>query len=142
MGATYGFAAGMTMARGGAAHLLVEGIVDSPQLAAAMGAARAAMESYSREGIPAAELERARARLLARHAVSLTTSAAWVDALLEARGLGWDASAVARGPDFLRAVTPADLQEEFAGCVERLVVGVTADEGVARSAVQTAFSGN
>jgi zinc protease len=132
MGATYGFHAGTSLARGGAAHLLVEGVVEGPQLKASLVAARGALEGYAREGVPTAELERARARLLARHAVSLVTSADWVDALLEARMLDWDAAAVTRRPELLQAVTPADLQKEFAGCAGRLVVGLMGDQGAVR----------
>jgi len=139
MGATYGFHTQVSMARGGAAHLLMEGVVDSSQLGASMAAARAALVAYGKEGVPAAEVESARSRLLSEQAVSLTTSGDWVAALLNARVLGWDAEAVSRRPALLQAVTPADLQKEFAACSERLVVGVTGDEGQARTAAQAAF---
>jgi zinc protease len=139
MGATYGFYTQVSMARGGAAHLLLEGVVDAPQLGAAMTAVRTALTAYAKEGVPEAEVEGARGRLLAEQAVSLTTSRDWVGALLNARVLGWDAEAVTRRPALLQAVTPADLQKEFAGCSERLVVGVVGDEAQARAAVQAAF---
>jgi zinc protease len=139
MGATYGFDSQVSMARGGAAHLLVEGVVETPQLGASMAAARAALESYAKEGVSAAELESVRTQLLAEHAVGLTTSRAWVEQLLNARVLGWEAEAVTRRPMLLQAVTAEDLRKEFAACVERLVVGVTGDEGAARSASQAAF---
>lgn len=139
MGATYGFHTQVSMARGGAAHLMMEGVVDAPRIGASMAAARAALAAYGQEGVPAAEVESARSRLLASQAVLLTTSGDWVYALLNARVLGWDAEAVTRRPTLLQAVTPADLQKEFAACSERLVVGVTGDEGQARTAAQTAF---
>jgi zinc protease len=132
MGASYGFHAGTSLARGGAAHLLVEGVVDAAQLKATLAVASGTLEGYARDGVPAPELERARARLLARHAVALTTSEEWVDALLEARVLGWEAEAVTRRPELLQAVTSADLQKEFAGCAGRLVVNLMADEGAVR----------
>ncbi|MFL5347386.1 MAG: M16 family metallopeptidase [Hyalangium sp.] len=139
MGATYGFQTRVSMARGGAAHLLLEGVVDSAQLAPAMTAARAALTSYAQQGVPVKELESARSRLLAEQAVALTSSGDWVEALLDARVLGWDATAVTGRPGFLQAVSPADLQKEFAACAERLVVGVTGEEGQARTAFQAAF---
>ncbi len=139
MGATYGFHTQVSMARGGAAHLLLEGVVDASQLGAAMTAVRTALTAYARDGVPAAEVESARGRLLAEQAVSLTTSADWVSAVLNARMLGWDAEAVTRRPALLQAVSPADLQKEFAACSQRLVVGVIGDEALARKAAQTAF---
>jgi zinc protease len=139
MGATYGFYTQVSMARGGAAHLLLEGVVDAPQLAAAMTAVRTALTAYATDGVPAVEVESARGRLLAEQAVSLTTSRSWVGALLNARVLGWDAEAVTRRPALLQAVSPTDLQKEFAACSQRLVVGVIGDESVARTAAQAAF---
>jgi zinc protease len=139
MGATYGFGTQVSMARGGASHLLLEGVVDAAQLGPSMAAVRAALMAYAQEGIPAAELERARARLLSEHAVGLNTSRDWVVALLNARVLGWSAEAITGRPALLQAVTSADLQKEFAGCAERLVVGVIGDEGAARTAAQTVF---
>ncbi|KFE70788.1 M16 family metallopeptidase [Hyalangium minutum] len=139
MGATYGFHTQVSMARGGAAHLLMEGVVEASQIEASMSAARGALAAYGQGGVPGAEVESARSRLLASQAVFLTTSGDWVYALLNARVLGWDAEAVTRRPALLQAVTPADLQKEFAACSERLVVGVTGDEGAARTAVQAAF---
>jgi zinc protease len=62
-----------------------------------------------------------------------------VDALLNARVLGWEAEAVTRRPALLQAVTPEALQKEFAACSERLVVGVVGDEGQVRAAAQTAL---
>jgi len=139
MGATYGFYAQVSMARGGAAHLQLEGVVDAPQLGAAMTAVRTAMTAYAKDGVPAVEVESARSRLLADQAVSLTTSRSWVGALLNVRVLGWDAEAVSRRPALLQAVSPEDLQKEFSACSQRLVVGVIGDESVARTAVQAAF---
>ena len=139
MGATYGFYTQVSMARGGAAHLGLAGVVDAQQLGAAMTAVRTALTAYAKDGVPAAELESARSRLLAEQAVSLTTSRAWVGALLNARVLGWDADAVTRRPALLQAVSPADLQNEFAACTQRIVVGVIGDESVAKTAVQAAF---
>ncbi len=139
MGATYGFHTQVSMARGGAAHLLLQGVVDAPQLGAAMTAVRTALTGYARDGVPAAEVESARGRLLAEQAVSLTTSGDWVSAVLNARMLGWDAEAVTRRPALLQAVSPADLQKEFAACSQRLVVGVIGDETLARTAAQAAF---
>ena len=140
MGATYGFYAGVSMSAGGAANLLLEDVVDLPQLGASMAAGREVLAAYALEGVSATELERARSRLLADHAVSLVTSADWVDALLKARVMGWSPEAVTQRPALLQAVTSAELQKEFAGCVERLVVGVIGDEGKARTAAQAAFS--
>lgn len=137
MGATYGFFANATLARGGAAHLLVEGIVDAPKLGAVLKATREVLATYGREGVPAAELERARSRLLARHAVALNTSHDWVDALLDARVQGWDAASVSRKPELLGAVTAADLQKAFTDCAGRLVMGLIGDEQVARTALST-----
>ncbi|WP_224241153.1 M16 family metallopeptidase [Hyalangium gracile] len=139
MGATYGFHTQVSMARGGAAHLLLEGVVDAPQLGATMTAVRSALLTYARDGVPAAELESARSGLLAEQAVGLTTSGAWVNALLNARVLGWDVAAVTGRPALLQAVSEAELRKEFAGCAERLVVGVIGDEGQARAAAQAAF---
>jgi zinc protease len=139
MGATYGFYTQVSMARGGAAHLLMEGVVDAAQLGPSMAAARAALVAYAKEGVPAAEVESARSRLLAEQAVALTSSRDWVAALLNARVLGWEAEAVTRRPALLQAVTSADLQKQFAACAERLVVGIVGDEAQARTAVQSAF---
>jgi zinc protease len=139
MGATYGFHTQVSMARGGAAHLLLEGVVDGPQLGASMTAVRSALTAYAKEGVPPVDLESARSRLLAEQSVALTSAGDWADALLNARVLGWDPAAVAGRPGLLQAVTAADLQKEFAACSERLVVAVTGDEAQARTAVQAAF---
>jgi zinc protease len=140
LGGTYGFNTQVSMARGGAAHLLVEGVVDAPQLGASLLEVHGALTAYARQGVPAAEFERARARLLARDAVALNTSRSWVNALLRARVLGWDAEIVTGWSALLQTVTAADLQKEFATCAERLVVGITGDKTVAQAAAQAAFA--
>ncbi|MCP3140287.1 insulinase family protein [Pyxidicoccus sp. QH1ED-7-1] len=134
-GATYGFHASTWLARGGAAHLLVEGVVDAPRVAEGLGSVKQALAAFAKEVTPE-QLEDARARLLARQSVSFLTSAHWVDALLEARVQGFQPDAVARRPAHVQAVTADALRREFAGCLERLVVGITADEGQARPALQ------
>jgi zinc protease len=139
MGATYGFQTYVSMARGGAAHLLVEGVVDSQHLGSSMSAAREALAAYAQGGVPEAELEAARGRLIAEHAVSLTTSGAWMNALLDTSVLGWDGDMVTRRPALLQSVSSEALRQQFAGCLERMVVGVIGDEGQARTAAQAVF---
>jgi zinc protease len=139
MGASYGFQTQVSMARGGAAHLMLEGVVDGSQLGASMTAVRAALMAYAKDGVPAVELENARSRLLAEQAVALTTSTEWVGAVLNARVLGWEAASVTSRPGLLQAVTSEELRKDFATCAERLVVGVIGDEGLARTAAQEAF---
>jgi zinc protease len=139
MGATYGFQTQVSMMRGGAAHLLLRGVVDASRLEAAMTAVRATLAAYAHEGVPAAEVERARGRLLAEQAVSVTTSGDWVNMLLNVRVLGWGVDALTLRPQRLQAVTPAEFQKEFAACAERLVVGITGDPGQAQAAAQAAF---
>lgn len=138
-GATYGFAASTQLQRGGAAHLLVQGVVDAPQLGTALSSAREALEGYASAGIPAAELERARSRLLAAQSVSLLTSGDWVEELLRVRRLGWDADALARRPALLQAVTAEALQKSFQGCVQHFVIGVIGDPAQSKTALSTAF---
>ncbi len=135
-GATYGFSASASLARGGAAHLWLASVVDASRMGDAVATVHQTLAAYAREGVPTAELERARARLLAQEAVAFVPASAWVDALLEARMLGFPPEAVARRPDHLRAVTAAQLQQDFAGCLERLVVGLTGDEAQARASLQ------
>ncbi len=134
-GATYGFHARTWLGRGGAAHLLLEGAVDAQRMGEGIGTVRQTIASFAKD-VPAKELERARARLLARQAISFISSEAWVNALLTARVRGFEAAAVTRRPALLQAVTAEALRQDFDGCFNRLVVSVTADEGLARSAIQ------
>jgi zinc protease len=136
MGATYGFQVGTWMARGGAAHLQVEGMVARQHLETSISTIREALTDYAQRGVPAAELEAARGRLLAEHTVRLTTSGAWVDALLDTGVMGWQPDALTRRPVFLQAVASEALRQEFAGCLERMVVGIVGDEAQARSVLQ------
>jgi zinc protease len=136
MGATYGFQVGTWMARGGAAHLQVEGMVARQHLETSISTIREALTDYAQRGVPAAELEAARGRLLAEHTVRLTTSGAWVDALLDTGVMGWQPDALTRRPVFLQAVASEALRQEFVGCLERMVVGIVGDEAQARSVLQ------
>jgi zinc protease len=137
MGATYGFQVGTWMARGGAAHLQIYGMVARQHLETSLGTIREALTDYAQRGVPEAELEAARGRMLAEHTVRLTTSGAWVDALLDAGVMGWQPQALTRRPVFLQTVAPEALRQEFAGCLERMVVGIVGDESQARSVLQT-----
>ncbi|AGC47325.1 M16 family peptidase [Myxococcus stipitatus DSM 14675] len=134
-GASYGFSARSWLGRGGAAHLIVEGMVDSPRLAETTRGIQTAFTTLSQKLEPA-EVERARARLLARQAVSLISSEAWVEALLEARVRGFSPESLAQRPAHLQAVTAEALKEEFSGCMKRWVVGVVADESQTRATFQ------
>jgi zinc protease len=136
MGATYGFQVGTWMARGGAAHLQIEGMVARQHLETSLSTIRAALTDYAQRGVPEAELEAARGRLLAEHTVRLTTSDAWVNALLDTGVMGWQPEALTRRPVFLQAVASEALRQEFSGCLERMVVGIVGDEAQARSALQ------
>lgn len=134
-GASYGFYARTWLARGGAAHLQVAGVVDVQQLGASVKSVHDSISRFAKE-ISAADLEQARSRLLAQQAVSYITSEAWVEALLDARMLGFPAESLAQKPALLQAVTAEALRKEFAGCQERLVLGITADEGRVRTELQ------
>ncbi|MBZ4416858.1 pitrilysin family protein [Myxococcus sp. RHSTA-1-4] len=134
-GATYGFHVSPWLARGGAAHLMMQGMVDAARLDESVGFVRKTLGSYAKE-ISSEDLEQARTRLLARQAVSFISTDAWVDALLDARVRGFSHEAVARRPAHIQAVTAEALRQEFAGCLQRLVVSVTADEGRARATLQ------
>ncbi|WXH31658.1 hypothetical protein WA016_05634 [Myxococcus stipitatus] len=134
-GASYGFSSQAWLGRGGAAHLLVEGVVDSQRLAESTRGVQAAFTALAQKVDPA-ELERARARLLARQAVSFISSEAWVEALLTARVRGFSPESLAQRPAYLQAVTAESLKEEFGGCLKRWVVGVVADEGQTRATFQ------
>lgn len=135
-GATYGFAAWVSMSRGGAAHLQVQGAVDMLELRGTVAALQQQLAAYAKDGVPAPEVERARARLLAEDAVRFTSTEDWGNELLDARMLGFAPDALAQRPAHLQAVTSASLREEFAGCLQRLVVGVIADDGRGRAALQ------
>ncbi|QSQ24202.1 insulinase family protein [Pyxidicoccus parkwayensis] len=134
-GASYGFQSRTWLGRGGAAHLLVEGMVDSRRMNEGVGSVRKAMAGFAKS-VSAVDLEQARSRLLARQAVSFISTSAWVDALLDTRVHGFAPEALAQRPAHLQAVTAESLQKEFAGCLERLVVAVTADEAPGRAALQ------
>ncbi|RJS25289.1 insulinase family protein [Corallococcus sp. H22C18031201] len=135
-GASYGFDTQVSVARGGAAHLLVEGVVDSPQLGMALGVARRMFASFAKDGVPAAELERARTRLMTQAVVDFSSTEAWVDALLDARVRDFSAESVAQRPTLIQGVTSSDLKSEFARCTEHLVMGVQADEAQAKAAAK------
>ncbi|RKH10563.1 insulinase family protein [Corallococcus sp. CA053C] len=134
-GASYGFSATPWVGRGGAAHLLVEGMLDAQRLEEGLGSLRGTLAGFAKE-VPAADLEQARSRVLARQAVSFITTDAWVDALLDTRVKGFPVDAVAQRPAHLQAVTADALKEAFDGCLQRLVVGVTGDESRSRAALQ------
>ncbi|MCE9667684.1 insulinase family protein [Myxococcus stipitatus] len=134
-GASYGFGAGTWVARGGAAHLMVDGLVDAQHMAEGAKYIQDMLASFA-TGLGEEELAQARSRLLAGQAVSYISSAAWVDALLTARRRGFSPEDLANRPAFLQAVSVAALRKEFDDCRKRLVVGVVADEGRARAALQ------
>ncbi|NTX59486.1 insulinase family protein [Myxococcus sp. CA051A] len=134
-GASYGFSASTWLARGGASHLVVEGVVDAQRMAEGAKSVQAMLSNFA-TNVDERELSRARTRLLARQAVSYISSEAWVQALLDARVRGFPPESLAQRPAHLQAVTSAALKQEFDGCVKRLVVGVVADEGQARTALQ------
>jgi zinc protease len=135
MGASYGFGATPWIGRGGAAHLLVRGSLDAQRLQEGVSALRGSLARFARE-VPAADLEQARSRILAQQAVSFIGTDAWVGAVLQARTRGFPVESVARRPAHLQAVTAAELQREFDGCLQRLVVSVTGDEAPSRAALQ------
>ncbi|WP_338864489.1 M16 family metallopeptidase [Myxococcus stipitatus] len=132
-GASYGFSARAWVGRGGASHLLVEGVVDSQRLVESAKEVQAAFTTLAHK-IDRAELERARSRLLARQAMKYISSAAWVEGLLAARVRGFSPESLARRPAYLQAVPADALEGEFQGCLQRWVVGVVADEGQVRAA--------
>ncbi|WP_415835091.1 M16 family metallopeptidase [Corallococcus soli] len=134
-GTTYGFGASPWIARGGAAHLKVTGMLDAQRLEEGVVALRSTLVEFAKDVSPA-DLEQARSRVLAQQAVSFTTTEAWVDALLAARVKGFPVEAVAQRPAHLQAVTVDQLKQEFAGCLQRLVVSVTGDEAHSRAALQ------
>ncbi|MCP3098862.1 insulinase family protein [Myxococcus sp. K15C18031901] len=134
-GASYGFGAQPWIARGGASHLMVEGLVDARRMAEGAKFVQDMMSSFA-ANLGEEELAQARSRLLARQAVGYISSEAWVDALLAARRRGFSPEDLANRPAYLQAVTPAALRKEFDDCRKRLVVGVVADEGQARTALQ------
>ncbi|MFP2907275.1 insulinase family protein, partial [Pyxidicoccus sp. 3LFB2] len=135
-GATYGFGVGVSLARGGAAHLQISGAVGMLELRGTVAALQQQLGRYAKEGVPGAELERARARLLSLDAVRFVSTRNWGEQLLDARMLGFAPDALSRRPEYLQAVTSDALQQDFAGCLQRLVVGVIADEGRGRAALQ------
>jgi zinc protease len=134
-GASYGFQSSTWLGRGGAAHLMVEGMVDARRMSEGVGSVRQAIAAFAKT-VSASDLEQARSRLLARQAVSFISTSAWVDALLETRVRGFTPDALAQRPAHLQSVTSEALQREFAGCLERLVVAVTADESQGKAALQ------
>ncbi|MBN8233425.1 insulinase family protein [Corallococcus macrosporus] len=134
-GASYGFWARPWIGRGGAAHLVLEGSLDAQRLREGVGSLRETLAAFSKD-VSAKDLEHARARLLARQAVSFISTDAWVAALLEARVRGFPVEAVAQRPTHLQAVTAEAVKQEFAGCLQRLVVNVTGDEAPSRAALQ------
>ncbi|NBD12235.1 MULTISPECIES: pitrilysin family protein [Corallococcus] len=134
-GASYGFGATPWIGRGGAAHLEMDGNLDAQRLQEGVGALRATLAALAKQ-VPAENLEQARGRILAQQAVSFIGTDAWVGALLQARVRGFPVEAVAQRPAHLQAVTAEALQQEFAGCLQRLVVSVTGDEAPSRAALQ------
>ncbi|GMU06503.1 M16 family metallopeptidase [Corallococcus caeni] len=134
-GASYGFGAQPWIGRGGAAHLLLEGSLDAQRLSEGVGSLRETLAAFAKEVSPQ-DLELARARLLAQQAVSFISTDAWVTALLQARVRGFPVEALAQRPAHLQAVTADALKQEFAGCLQRLVVSVTGDEAPSRAALQ------
>ncbi|GMT98722.1 pitrilysin family protein [Corallococcus caeni] len=134
-GASYGFGAQPWIGRGGAAHLLLEGSLDAQRLSEGVGSLRETLAAFAKE-VSAQDLELARARLLAQQAVSFISTDAWVTALLQARVRGFPVEALAQRPAHLQAVTADALKQEFAGCLQRLVVSVTGDEAPSRAALQ------
>ncbi|NOK16201.1 M16 family metallopeptidase [Corallococcus carmarthensis] len=134
-GASYGFGAQPWIGRGGAAHLSMGGSLDVQRLREGVGSLRETLAAFAKE-VSQEDLARARSRLLAQQAVSFISTDAWVEALLEARVRGFPVEAVAQRPAHLQAVTADALKQEFAGCLQRLVVSVTGDEAPSRAALQ------
>lgn len=134
-GASYGFSAQPWIGRGGAAHLLLEGSLDAQRMSEGVSSLRGKLAAFAKE-VSEADLAQARARLLAQQAVSLISTDAWVEALLKARVRGFPVEAVAQRPAHLQAVTADAVKQEFAGCLQRLVVSVTGDETPGRAALQ------
>ncbi len=141
LGASYGFSGRSVVYEGGAAHLEVHGAVENAQLPRALAAVRQTLGELSEGHWQPVELEAARRRLQQRHALSLGTSAQLAQAVLSARGLGQPLSSVEDFPKHLAAVTPAELQRDFALCAGNLVVSLEGDESVMRDAAE-AWTGN
>ncbi|WP_223637723.1 pitrilysin family protein [Corallococcus sp. EGB] len=134
-GASYGFNATPWIGRGGAAHLLLGGSLDAQRMSEGVTSLRGTLAALAKD-VSEADVARVRARLLAQQAVSFISTDAWVEALLQARVRGFPVEAVAQRPAHLQAVTADALKQEFAGCLQRLVVSVTGDETPGRAALQ------
>ncbi|WP_275902346.1 M16 family metallopeptidase [Myxococcus eversor] len=134
-GASYGFSASTWVARGGASHLVVEGVVDAQRMTEGAKYVQDLLSTFA-TNLDEGEVARSRSRLLATQAVSFISSESWVQALLDARVRGFSPESLAQRPAHLQAVTAAALKQEFDGCLKRLVVGVVADEAQARTALQ------
>ncbi len=135
LGASYGFSGASPVYEGGAAHLEVHGAVENAQLPQSLAAVRQTLGALSEGRWQPAELEAARRRVQQRHSLSLGTSAALAGAVLNARGRGWPLAEVEDYPKHIAAVTPEQLQRDFALCAGHLVVSLDGDEAVMRGAV-------
>lgn len=136
LGASYGFSGTSVVGEGGAAHLEVHGAVENAQLPQTLTAVRQALGQLSEGHWQPVELEAARRRLNQRRALSLGTSRELAEAVLGARGRGQPLSVVEDFPKYLAAVTPEELQRDFALCAGHLVVSLVGDDSVTRGAAE------
>ncbi|HYO55861.1 pitrilysin family protein [Archangium sp.] len=134
LGASYGFSGWSRVYEGGAAHLEIHGALENAQLTQALAAVRQTLGELSEGHWQPVELEAARRRLHQRYSLSLGTSRALAQAVLNARGRGWPLAEVEDFSKHLAAVSPAKLQDDFAVCTGHLVVSLLGDEAVTRGA--------
>ncbi|WP_395838871.1 M16 family metallopeptidase [Cystobacter fuscus] len=132
LGASYGLRGRAVVREGGAAHLEVQGAVENAQLVPALAAVRQSLGELSQGKWRPVEFEAARRRVNQQRALSLGTSAALADAVLDTRGRGWPLADVENHPKHLSAVTPEALQRDFGWCAEHLVVSLRGEEAVIR----------
>ncbi len=135
LGASYGFHAGVTTYRGGAAELGLHGDVDNEHVSDALAALRRALILLEQGHFKEGEVDAARWRAARSYAVRYTTNAAIVRSILAARNEGRDVRALDTYPEDLLGVTPESLQADFARCAAAPILSLVGDEPTVRAAL-------
>jgi zinc protease len=139
LGASYGMNGFAQTLRGGASHMLVVGNINNLKLAAALKVIRAYWDGLPAGKFDEQEMNRARWWLAREYNLRFTTTSSIAGEVLAARNLGWGIDSIDHYPEYLAAITKADLQRAFAACHENQVLSIVGDQTAVNAALKESW---
>jgi zinc protease len=133
-GSTYGVHVTSYTLRGGSAYLVIRSNIDNGRLALALRALRSFWTSSVKGGAPADDVRRSRDTVTIHRLLRYDTSPALADGLVERWNQGWELETIDDAPADIASVQPAEVDAALRTCAANMVIGVTGDEGVIRTA--------